>query len=84
MRARGASIRPARNQPPTRPKTSRNAEAAAAFGAKARSRSDRFGTKSPGASPPGVEVRAASGTYRNRNNHTTARSRAPATMRKPA
>ena len=51
MRASGASIRPARIHPPTRPNTSRNANAAAAFGAKARTRSDRSGpgrTKRPG------------------------------------
>ena len=50
MRASGASIRP-RSHPPTRPNTSRNANAAAAFGAKARQRSDRSGpgrTKRPG------------------------------------
>ena len=35
IRVRGASIRPARNHPPTRPKTSRNASAWAALGAKA-------------------------------------------------
>jgi hypothetical protein len=34
MRLSGASIRPARNQPPTRPNTSRNAITAAAIGAK--------------------------------------------------
>jgi signal transduction histidine kinase len=34
MRARGASIRPARTQPPTRPNTSRKANTTAALGAK--------------------------------------------------
>ena len=37
MRVRGASMRPARSHPPTRPNTSRNASTAAALGAKARS-----------------------------------------------
>ena len=35
MRVSGASIRPARSHPPTRPNTSRNASTTAAFGAKA-------------------------------------------------
>ena len=45
---RGASIRPARNHPPTRPKTSRTASAWAARGAKASSRSERVGLAGPG------------------------------------
>ena len=47
MRVRGASIRPARSHPPTRPNTSRNANIAAALGAKARRRSERSGTCGP-------------------------------------
>ena len=43
MRVRGASIRPARSHPPTRPNTSRNASTAAALGAKTCRRSDRIG-----------------------------------------
>ena len=43
MRVRGASIRPARIHPPTRPKTSRNASTAAASRRSRRRRSERFG-----------------------------------------
>ena len=45
MRVRGASIRPARIQPPTSPNSNRNARTAAALGAKARTRSDWLGTR---------------------------------------
>ena len=51
MRVSGASIRPARSHPPRRPNTSRNASMRAAFGAKARRRSERSGT-------PGGRVRS--------------------------
>jgi hypothetical protein len=85
MRVKGASIRPARSHPPARPNTSRKANAVAALGAKARWRSDRLGTRSPGRRPGGSGVVSTpSGTYRSRNTHTTASSRAPASMRNPA
>ena len=42
-RVRGASMRPARSHPPTRPNASRNADIAAAFGVNARTRSSRLG-----------------------------------------
>ena len=48
IRASGASMRPARSHPPSRPNTSRNASAAAARGANARTRSDWLGTNIPG------------------------------------
>jgi hypothetical protein len=51
---------------------------AAAFGTKARWRSERLGTNGPRL----VSIR--SGTYRRRNTHTTASSRTPAIMRNPA
>ena len=53
MRVSGASIRPARSHPPSRPNNSRKASTAAARGAKARSRSERFGTKMTGAPEAG-------------------------------
>jgi hypothetical protein len=56
----GASMRPARNQPPRRPNTSRNANTAAALGAKTCRRLDRMG-KTPGVGV-GLTRSARSGT----------------------
>ena len=49
-RPAGASMRPARSQPPTSPTTSRRAITTAAAGAKARRSSERIG-KTPGSKP---------------------------------
>ena len=84
MRVSGASMRPARSQPPTSPNTSRNAMTAAALGANSCRRLDRTG-KTPGVRLLSASMSfARSGTYRRRNSQTAARSRVPATMRNPA
>ena len=83
MRVRGASMRPARSHPPTRPNTSRNASTTAAVGAKARRRSERFGHDSHWRAAVGDD-RDRRGRTRRRNTHTAASSRAPASMRNPA
>ena len=74
MRVRGASMRPARSHPPSRPNTSRNAITMAAVGAKSRRRSAWLRTMkiTPGCTP------------REREKYPTASSTAPASMRKPA
>jgi hypothetical protein len=91
MRFSGASILPARTHPPTSPNTRRNASMRDALGAKARQRSDLPGMKgaggdlvaSSGRRRSGIVI-DCSGTYRRRKTHTTAISRPPASMRKPA
>jgi hypothetical protein len=76
IRDRGASIRPARIHPPSRPNTNRKTSTAPAAGAKLRARPARVST------PPGPAL--TSGTSASRYHHTAASSKAPASMRNPA
>ena len=74
LRVSGASIRPARNHPPRRPKTRRNVITTTAVGVKSRRRSAWLRTMkiTPGCTP------------RESEKYPATSSTAPASMRKPA
>ncbi|MDH6498375.1 hypothetical protein M2156_004594 [Streptomyces sp. SAI-149] len=78
MRLRGASMRPARIQPPRRPNTSRNAMTAAAVGAKP------FRKKVPGVACTAPDSLYPSCPFRRRYTPTAAMARTLASMRNPA
>ncbi len=79
--ASGASMRPARNQPPTRPNTSRNAITSVAAGRNTRGPHPPMNT--PGLRSSRRVSIPSRGEYRSRNSHTTASTSVPASMRNP-
>ncbi len=87
IRVSGASIRPARIHPPTRPNTSRKASAWAARGrrrAADRSGWGRTARQAPHACRPRPGHDRAVGYVAQQETQTTASSRAPARIRNPA
>ena len=83
MRVRGASMRPARIHPPTRPNTSRNASTATPAWPKACWVGERPGTNAPPMPDLVALMIGACGNIRMRTTHR-ASSKAPASTRKPA
>ena len=76
MRARGASMLPARIHPPSRPNTSSSASMSGCLRDERIHQVGAVGSRPSGATP--------SGTYRSRNTHTTASSMVPAIIRNAA
>ncbi|OYD60995.1 hypothetical protein BDB13_5918 [Rhodococcus sp. OK302] len=82
IRSKGASIRPARIQPPTRPNTSKNPSAKIAAG------TNTTGPKLRGSNTRAKSARSGNRKFvappLSRKTQTAARSKTPASMRNPA